>query len=40
MARHKGNVADATVATVICDGVMNTHSAGIGGGALIVHYNR
>ena len=40
MARHLGNVVDATVATVICDGVMNAHSAGIGGGAFFVYYDR
>ncbi|XP_070184038.1 glutathione hydrolase 1 proenzyme-like [Littorina saxatilis] len=39
MARHQGNVVDATVATVICNGVLNAHSAGIGGGALFVFYN-
>ena len=40
MARYRGNAVDATVAAVLCGGAVQAHSAGIGGGALIVFYNR
>ncbi|PAA80321.1 hypothetical protein BOX15_Mlig028621g2 [Macrostomum lignano] len=35
-----GNAMDAGVATVLCVGVSNFHSAGIGGGSFLVYYNR
>ncbi|KAL8577143.1 hypothetical protein ACOMHN_052445 [Nucella lapillus] len=40
MGRHQGNAVDAAVATVLCGGVLNGHSSGIGGGSFIVVYNR
>lgn len=40
LARQGGHVVDATVATVICDGVVNAHSSGIGGGDFIIYYDR
>jgi gamma-glutamyltranspeptidase len=40
LSRHGGNVVDATVATVICDGVVNFHSSGIGGGDFFIYYDR
>ena len=33
-----GSIADATVATMICEGISNPHSSGLGGGFLITIY--
>lgn len=35
-----GTAADAMVASLLCTGLFSTHSAGIGGGAFIVYYDR
>lgn len=35
-----GSAVDGAVATMFCIGVMNMHSAGIGGGGFMVVYNR
>lgn len=40
MARQRGHVVDATVATRFCESIMNAHNAGIGGGAFFVYYDR
>uniref|UniRef100_A0A1I8J739 Gamma-glutamyltransferase n=1 Tax=Macrostomum lignano TaxID=282301 RepID=A0A1I8J739_9PLAT len=36
---HNGNAMDAAVTTVLCVGVTNFHSNGIGGGSFLMHYN-
>lgn len=38
--KRNGSAVDAAVASLFCLGVVNMHSAGIGGGAVMVVYNR
>ena len=38
--RKNGTAVDAAIASLFCIGVINMHSAGIGGGAVMVVYNR
>ena len=38
--KKNGSAVDAAVATLFCVGVINIHSAGIGGGGFMVVYNR
>ncbi|XP_005105284.1 glutathione hydrolase 1 proenzyme [Aplysia californica] len=40
LARLRGNAMDATVATLFCTGVINSHSAGIGGGSFYTIYHK
>ena len=35
-----GSVVDAAIATMFCVGIINMHSAGIGGGGFMLVYNR
>ena len=38
--RENGTAVDAAVAALVCDGVFNSHSMGLGGGFLLTFYNR
>ena len=38
--RKNGSAIDAAIASLFCIGVINMHSAGVGGGAVMVVYNR
>ena len=38
--KKKGSAVDAAVAALFCVGVINMHSAGVGGGGFIIVYNR
>nr|XP_034317079.1 glutathione hydrolase 1 proenzyme-like [Crassostrea gigas] len=40
MGRRQGSVVDATIATILCQCVENSHSCGIGGGHFMTIYNR
>ena len=37
---QNGNAIDAAIATALCVGVVNAHSAGIGGGGFMIVYDR
>ncbi|KAJ7375868.1 hypothetical protein OS493_038345 [Desmophyllum pertusum] len=37
---QKGNAIDAAIATALCVGVVNAHSAGIGGGGFMIIYDK
>ena len=37
---QNGNAVDAAIATALCVGVVNAHSAGIGGGGFMIVYDK
>ncbi|KAK3701126.1 hypothetical protein RRG08_029599 [Elysia crispata] len=39
LGRKRGNAIDAAVASAFCTGLLNAHSAGIGGGSFIIIYD-
>ncbi|RUS75704.1 hypothetical protein EGW08_016519 [Elysia chlorotica] len=39
LGRKRGNAVDAAVASAFCTGLLNAHSAGIGGGSFIIIYD-
>ena len=40
MTRKGGNIVDAGIASLICLGVYNIQSAGVGGGGFLVYHDR
>ena len=40
MFRRNGTVVDAAIATLFCNGIVNSHSMGVGGGFLMTLYLR